>query len=733
MRVFQSLIQSDFGSPHGNFEAVIREGDRLTYWCRNNSNKEYHWRSGTGLLGEMAVVVNNGVAGPGSIIQSDYKRSGGHGNFEVIVPLTNPDRTMDLWHFYHDNSDITLSWQRGQMIASHVAGAGSIIQSSFGNGAHGNFEVVVPLYTVNGHIELWHFWRDNSSPARTWHRGLRVTGEDDIVGGPGAIIQSDYGGAHGNFEVVVPLIVQGSAMELWHFSHDNSNMSSPWQRGKLISANVIGPGTLIQSDFKRGGHGNFEVIVQEERSLVHYWRDNSSSSRSWHRGQTITDSASGCGSLIQSDFKSNEGRHGDFDALVEECQQSVISYFRSNQHISWPWLRDKVVVGEPEPRQLTGTRKVVQLTGEYDREDWSGQGTPPFAYNRTESRFGIRGTDLGASFIHKDKVYFLFGDTVRVNQTRAQVNLDSIAYSEDENASDGISLRFYEDPPSVSPPIKQGAYNVPLDGVSVNDRMYVFFSDGTYEVGDKVLVKRTVQTRSDDDGRTFRLCYAFSQDKFINISVERGRLDRMTAGGLKWIPNTEVLWIWGSGRYRSSDVYLAVLPLSNIETGAGVKYFAGRSGLAPVWSSEESDAEALFCAGCVGELSVRRNPFLNRYLALYNGDNPRGIIMRSSATPYGPWSAEPVRVFNVRDGYCRFMHQAWDEEDGESKCDHTQDNISPSGGMRDGESGGEYGPYQITKYATGVEGQWTQIYFVMSTWNPYQVMLMTARIASNDL
>lgn len=752
MNIFQSLIESDFGSSHRNFEAVIREGDKLIHWFRGKSGDE--WKPAK-------TIVESGVAGPGSIIQSGYKavnisspnpgslgqgniHTVRRGNFDVVVPLFNADGRMDLCHFYHHSPGMSAPWQRGQMIASNVAGGGSLIQSSFGTSGHANFEVVVPLFTTDGQIELWHFWCDNSGQNPVWRRGLRITGDGDIVGGPGAIIQSDYGAPNGNFEVVVPLKVQGGVMELRHFHHDNSDTASPWQRGEIISANISGPGSIIQSSFGTGGHGNFEVVVPEGNSLVHYWRDNSTSDLLWNRGQTIgetiTDSATGWGCFIQS---TGENRPGNFEVLVEECKQSVVHYYRYNQDfLSRPWLRRHVLIREPEPRRLTGTRKVVQLTGEYDRQGWNGLGVPPFAHNRTESRFEIRGTDLGVSFPHKDKVYFLFGDTFRVTQNSSLDAPDFIAYSEDTNVADGINLTFYDDPPVIQPSIEQGGFSVPIDGVSVNDRMYVFFSDGSYEIDGHVLMKQTVLTRSDDDGRIFKLLHVLSRDKFINVSVERRKLDRITAGNLRLPPNTEVLWVWGSGRYRSSDVYLAVMPLGNIETGAGIKYFAGRRGLTALWSSQESDAEALFCAGCVGELSVRWNPFLKRYLALFNSDNPRGIVLHSAMTPYGPWSKEPVMVFDPGflerpddpcsgAGYGRFMHKPWSDDPNDIKCDYVHDDMF--GTWREKEWGGEYGPYQITNYATGVEGQYTQIYFTMSTWNPYQVMLMTTRITTDDL
>jgi hypothetical protein len=78
----------------------------------------------------------------------------------------------------------------------------SLIQSDFGRGQHGNFEAVI----VQG-AQLWHWFRDNSrNDFGPWARGSRITGDQDTVAGPGCLIQSDYRtGPHGNFEVVVPL------------------------------------------------------------------------------------------------------------------------------------------------------------------------------------------------------------------------------------------------------------------------------------------------------------------------------------------------------------------------------------------------------------------------------------------------------------------------------------------------------------------------------------------------
>jgi hypothetical protein len=605
----------------------------------------------------------------------------------------------------------------------------SLIQSNFG-GEHGNFEAVV----LEGN-SLNHWWRDNSN--NEWKRGKSIV--EGNASGPGSIIQSDFGDSeHGNFEVVVPLATGDGKVELWHFWHDNSDVLSPWQRGQIIAANVTGPGSLIQSDFKGDDHGNFEVIVPVQFSLRHYWHDNSDVSSPWQRGQIVTDSARGWGCLIQSSFRT--GDHGNFEVLAEECKQSLISYWHPNQDVNLPWIRHRVLLGEAYPsKRLTSTRKVVQLTGEWDRQGWNGNGTPPIAHNQTESRFGIRGTDLGASFIHKNRIYFLFGDTWRVNQSDDQRDLDSIAFTTDTVADGGISLTFNTKPPLIRQfsPEQQREFDVPLDGISVDDRMYVFFSTDHQNIDGSFLMGRSVLARSDNDGYDFDFLYEFSHQKFINVSIERATLQVQIDSAPELSPGTEVLWIWGSGRYRSSDVYLAVMPINQIASKQVVRYFAGQ-GESERWSEFEDDATPLFCAGDVGELSVRWNPYLRRYLALFNSQNPRGILMHSASQPWGVWSSEPVMVFDpgFREqqndpcsglGYGRFMHISWSDR----MCDHVQDDMFTPGSFRDHEYGGEYGPYQITQFTAGVEGEQTQIYFTLSTWNPYQVMLMATVITSD--
>jgi len=111
---------------------------------------------------------------------------------------------------------------------------------------------------------------------------------------------------------------------------------------------------------------------------------------------------------------------------------------------------------------------------------------------------------------------------------------------------------------------------------------------------------------------------------------------------------------------------------------------------------------------------------LAQWLMLYNCNRGRNqtIEGRVSPAPWGPWSNEtPLFDPHADIGYCHFMH--WDLAD----CDHLDDGLS---GAR--QAGDPYGPYVISRYTEGGLHT-TTIFYLMSTWNPYQVVLMKSTLA----
>ncbi|MBC7805459.1 MAG: DUF4185 domain-containing protein, partial [Akkermansiaceae bacterium] len=257
------------------------------------------------------------------------------------------------------------------------------------------------------------------------------------------------------------------------------------------------------------------------------------------------------------------------------------------------------------------TKKVCQLTGETDRE----RKRP--TVNVTETRFGLRGTDLGASFEHNGRVCFLFGDThpSGPNNESRPFDGDSIAFSRATDPEGDVRLSFVTAPDGgyraiAAPGVSLKGFEVPTGGVSHDGQMYIFCTtDSRIVPGKGAVMGRSVLLRSRDDGATFTNCATISRDKIIYIAPAA-----ITNRLWKGVPQEDGrgLLLFAAGtEYRRSDPYLAYLPLAEIENPSALRYFAGRDAKGmPRWSKTESDAQALFSHPCIGELCVTYNRFL---------------------------------------------------------------------------------------------------------------------------
>lgn len=356
------------------------------------------------------------------------------------------------------------------------------------------------------------------------------------------------------------------------------------------------------------------------------------------------------------------------------------------------------------------SRKICQLTGDYDWE------RDEFTPSQT-LHIGILGTDLGSSFVHDGKTYFLFGDTVGLSLFAD----DSIAFTTDTDPEHCLKLQFITNALGAFnhlsiPGVSTGFMEVPTGGFSANNSMYIIYTTDTTFFK---RMTRSVLARSKDNGNHFTFVSDLSRTRFINVAptvVENAEIP-----GLPDVTGKGIL-LFGSGAYRQSDPYLAYLPMENVEDPQALRYFIGldENGI-PRWSDKETEASALFAAGCIGEISAAWNPFIRKWLMLYNCHG-RGIVFRTADLPWGPWS-KPRVLFNPwRDeGYCHFIHASWLSR----WCDFVNDF------GRGFTSGGVYGPYMIPGFFKG-DDKTTTIYYVMSTWNPYQVVLMRSVLSIGD-
>ncbi len=387
-------------------------------------------------------------------------------------------------------------------------------------------------------------------------------------------------------------------------------------------------------------------------------------------------------------------------------------------------------IGNPGPPKLNGTCKVIQLTGDTDRERNCKTN------NQTASRYKIYGTDLGVSFPYDGKLYFLFGDTTRrgpeegLPQTALpgthfnedETDYDAIAYSTSESAQLGISLTFNSSPPIVDN-ISQLTAEHPIEGLGIGNEMYVYFTTDMYKEK-RIMPTRTVLARSVDGGYSFgNSLYTLSTNKFIHVSVQI--IENNKINGLPKKTGYGLL-IWGTGKYRQSDLYLAYMPLEDLATRSSIFYFAGfqENSNEPDWKLDEVHAKELFSAGCIGELSIRWNYFLDKWVMLYNCDlcNLSGIVVKTADKPWGPWSPSKI-VFENSDAYGHFIHKPGFDKLHDKDRDHETNPF---------DIGYAYGPYQIAPYASGIRGRYTKIYYTLSTWNPYQVVQMSSILLSEQ-
>ncbi len=314
---------------------------------------------------------------------------------------------------------------------------------------------------------------------------------------------------------------------------------------------------------------------------------------------------------------------------------------------------------------------------------------------------GLAGTDLGVSFEASGRLVFLFGDSWTVD--KQDWDADSVALAplsalareslpKLEWLTRASSRRFL---PLAPKDLALGGMNVPVEGVASGDRTYVFFDGGW----DAALKRHThsilAHTRKHEFG-SLTLDHSVASDKFLNVSV---------------VVDAGMAWIFGTGVYRKSSVYLARVRLADIADRSAWRYW-------PSFEADEAQAQPLVEASDYGELSVRRLRRSGLWCMSANSGSPRGIHLRTASAPTGPWSAPQVIFDPARDrGYGGFMHQS-------ASAVGFDDGLSEAG--RENEWGGEYGPYLVPAWCSEpVEGAHGLV-FTLSSWNPYQVHLMRA-------
>lgn len=377
--------------------------------------------------------------------------------------------------------------------------------------------------------------------------------------------------------------------------------------------------------------------------------------------------------------------------------------------------------------------KIEQVIGDEDSK------TKVPTVSRTLTRYKVLGTDLGQSFEANGKLVFLFGDTITQDPNIVNAGAgDTFASSTSTDGDAGLLVDFYTTatgaPLFIRPPgIKMGAFEVPNGGIGLPSGFYIVCTTNVdRNLPDPHVNASSVLTRFNEATRTFTTGRVISQMPAGHFVIQS-----LHAFG------SDVL-AFGLGRYRGSDVYLATTPAATFETGVGTQYFAGLDGAGqPVWAASEALAVPLVQDNplngppwpndqpTIGDVSVTYSADLGLWLMTYDGGRQSqqtiGVYFTYARQPWGPWSA-PQKIFGSGDGVGQFIH------DPSILPNPPGDGLNgPTIGGNDPYTtrGGAYAPYMIERF-TKVAGDRLKIYWVVSTWNPYTVVLMRSEFAISD-
>lgn len=281
-----------------------------------------------------------------------------------------------------------------------------------------------------------------------------------------------------------------------------------------------------------------------------------------------------------------------------------------------------------EGLSLVNVSKVCQITGA-DSE------------NKTLSRFGVWGTDLGSMTEMNGVVYMFCGDTFSSAQN-ADWRSNVLFIIEDDDPSDGLTItgtiadkwgRSKE--LLLSRKIDNIQITIiPTDIFAVGDTLYCIYmsvkhwaeTGGVWECGYSGLAK------SEDAGETWV--------KLKDVTWPGDSNFIQTAHCLLG----DTLYLWGIPSGRFGGIALMKVAADRVEDLEAYEYFVGTDEAgAPQWAqgSDGIYRAKVIVEAPVGEISAIYNEYLGNFIITYLHEG-KGIVMREGVTPWGAWGEEAL-------------------------------------------------------------------------------------------
>lgn len=319
--------------------------------------------------------------------------------------------------------------------------------------------------------------------------------------------------------------------------------------------------------------------------------------------------------------------------------------------------------------------------------------TGPNSPNDTVGRFAITGTDLGIMWDNGtgNEVLMAFGDTYGYCSVKGdQWRYNTLFRSSDRSLAKTISPNGGA--PMMRPNIAKQILNspyyadvekgiIPTAGIAYGGKQYMnFMSIRSWDANGAWTTSFSGIAVSPDNGENWGI-YPSSvrlaaPDRVPGGHFMPGNENFQQGAFLKPGPGDPYLYSFGTPSGRGGSAYVSRVMPDYVPDLRKYEYWNGST-----WVAADPGAAAPVIPGPVGEMSAQYNTYLKQYLALYsNGAND--VVMRTAPAPQGPWSPETLLV--------------------------------PSSQY----PGGIYAPF-LHPWSTGRE-----LYFTLSLWSAYNVMLM---------
>jgi hypothetical protein len=273
----------------------------------------------------------------------------------------------------------------------------------------------------------------------------------------------------------------------------------------------------------------------------------------------------------------------------------------------------------------------------------------------------VCGTDLGVMFDWLDRTYVAFGDTRSCLRSERIVRPNTLAFSEgDPNLGDGLHFSDWikdddGEAKALFLPDVGATTAIPSGAIGLDERAYIFYMN---------------VTNWDRQGGSWSCNHASiasAQAADHGTWTKHAGTVRWTTGNFNQLSvlkdaNSSTLYVYGTPCGRFGSVKLMKVLESSILVKGAYQYFAGYNADGSTnWSAAEADAVTV-AGGPTGELSIRFNAYLDRYVMTYLDQRKAGIVMRESPAPWGPWSAPVVIAQSAQypQLYGAFMKSGFD-------------------------------------------------------------------------